>query len=94
MGRRFKNTMWVKVLGWISVLSLTLLNLINLPGANGQIAAFFGDNATKSQLFLANIIAYALIVAIIALLVWTIVEILKGNKRYQLENHSVVGVED
>ncbi len=79
MGQRFKNSMWVKILGWLSVIGLTFLNLLGMPDS---IAAFFGDNASKSELALAHGIAYLLIVGILALLAWTIIEILKGNKRY------------
>lgn len=79
MGKRFKNPVWVKILGWISVIALTYLNLRNLPDS---IAGFFGDNPTASELTLAHNIAYVLIVAIILLLIWTIVELYRGNKRY------------
>ncbi|MDT6981422.1 Nramp family divalent metal transporter [Levilactobacillus zymae] len=79
---KFKNTMWVKILGWVSVVGLTVLNMKGLPD---QIAAFFGDNPTAAQTNTANLIAYILIAAILALLVWTIVELHQGNKR--LENH-------
>ncbi|GEO69325.1 Nramp family divalent metal transporter [Levilactobacillus acidifarinae] len=79
---KFKNAMWIKILGWVSVVGLTVLNMKGLPD---QIAAFFGDNPTAAQTNTANIIAYLLIAAILALLVWTIVELHRGNKR--LENH-------
>ncbi len=79
MGKRFKNPVWIKILGWISVIALTYLNLRNLPDS---IAGFFGDNPTASELTLAHNIAYILIVAIILLLIWTIVELYRGNKRY------------
>ncbi len=78
MHSRFKNALWVKILGWISVIALTFLNMKGLPGS---IEAFFGDNATKSQLALADNIAYVLIVCIIALLVWTMVDLYRGDKR-------------
>ncbi|WP_407647478.1 Nramp family divalent metal transporter [Bombilactobacillus apium] len=82
MGKRFSNALWIKVLGWISILGLTYLNMINLPDS---IAAFYGDGITKSQTQVANIIAYILIVAIMALLIWTIYELYKGNKRFERE---------
>ncbi|MGR3741881.1 Nramp family divalent metal transporter [Companilactobacillus sp. DQM5] len=80
MGERFKNSTWIKILGWISVIGLTYLNMIGLPG---QIEGFYGDNATQSQIMTADVIAYTLIVAVLALLIWTIIELYKGNKRYQ-----------
>lgn len=79
MGQRFKNTLWVKVLGWISVIGLTYLNLIGLPG---QIEGFFGANASKAQLLLADNIAYLLIAAVLALLTWTVFDLYRGNKKY------------
>ncbi|QMU08373.1 Nramp family divalent metal transporter [Levilactobacillus suantsaii] len=78
----FRNTMWVRVLGWISVVGLTFLNLKGLPD---QIVAFFGDNPSGAETDLANVIAYVLIFAILALLVWTIVELHQGNQK--LANH-------
>lgn len=80
MGQRFKNSLWVKILGWFSVVALTFLNMKGLPDS---IEAFFGDNATASQLQLADNIAYVLIAAVLALLVWTIVELYKGNRRFE-----------
>ncbi|WP_125979593.1 Nramp family divalent metal transporter [Loigolactobacillus iwatensis] len=79
MGNRFKNTLWVKILGWISVVGLTYLNLIGLPS---QIRAFFGDQASKTELVFANNIAYILIIAVFALLIWTVCDLYRGNKRY------------
>jgi Mn2+ and Fe2+ transporters of the NRAMP family len=79
---KFKNSLWVKILGWISVVGLTVLNMKGLPD---QIAAFYGANPTAAQTNMANMIAYVLIAAILALLVWTIWELHLGNKR--LEEH-------
>ncbi|ETY73216.1 manganese transporter [Lactiplantibacillus fabifermentans T30PCM01] len=79
MGHRFKNSWWVKGLGWLSVIGLTGLNLLGLPA---QVEGFFGDNPTKGQLSIADNIAWVLIVAILALLLWTLVELYRGNKRY------------
>lgn len=80
MGARFKNSLIVKILGWFSVISLTYLNLHGLPG---QIEAFFGDQASSSTIAFADQIAYIIIIAVLALLAWTIVDLYKGNKRYE-----------
>ncbi|WP_416354215.1 Nramp family divalent metal transporter [Agrilactobacillus fermenti] len=82
MGQRFKNSFIIKVLGWISVIGLTYLNLLGLPDS---IAAFFGDHPSAGQLTTAHIIAYVLIVAVLALLAWTIYELYKGNKRHEAQ---------
>ncbi|KRL05696.1 NRAMP family Mn2+ Fe2+ transporter-like protein [Liquorilactobacillus oeni DSM 19972] len=79
MGERFKNTLWIKALGWISVLGLTYLNLIGLPG---QVEDFFGSEASKAQLVLADNIAYFLILCVLLLLIWTVVDLYYGNKRF------------
>ncbi|MCK8624573.1 Nramp family divalent metal transporter [Apilactobacillus xinyiensis] len=83
MGERFKNRMWVKVCGWLSVIVLTFLNLLNMPDS---ITGFFGDNPTASQQHAGTIIAYIIDVLILALLVWTLVELHRGNKRYAEEH--------
>ena len=75
---KFKNSLWVKVLGWASVIGLTVLNMQGLPD---QIAGFFGDNPTAAQTDLAHVIADVLIVIILALLTWTIIELHRGNQR-------------
>jgi manganese transport protein len=80
MGERFKNAVWVKVLGWLSVVALTYLNMKGLPSA---IEAFFGEKPTVAQIHIADSIAYVLIAGVLALLVWTIVELYKGNKRFE-----------
>lgn len=79
MGEKFKNTFLIKTLGWISVLGLTVLNIIGLPD---QIKNFFGDNASTTELAIANYIAYAIIAGILALLAWTIFDLYKGNKAF------------
>ncbi|KRM92119.1 NRAMP family Mn2+ Fe2+ transporter-like protein [Liquorilactobacillus cacaonum DSM 21116] len=79
MGEKFKNTVWIKVLGWVSVLSLTWLNIIGLPA---QIEGFFGDKASATELVVADYIAYSLIIGILILLVWTVYELYKGNKAF------------
>ncbi|WP_300559777.1 Nramp family divalent metal transporter [Companilactobacillus sp.] len=78
MGQQFKNGFLIKMFGWISVVGLTYLNMLGLPA---QIEGFFGSNPTKAQIALADHIAYGLIVIVLALLVWTIVEMYQGNKR-------------
>ncbi|MCW3778566.1 Nramp family divalent metal transporter [Levilactobacillus namurensis] len=75
---KFKNSLWVKILGWISVIGLTFLNMQGLPD---QVTGFFGANPSASEVALAHSIADALILVIIALLVWTIVELHHGNQR-------------
>lgn len=78
MGNRFANNIIVKILGWVSVIGLTFLNLKGLPDS---IVDFYGTNPTASQLSTAHAIAYVLIVVIIVLLVWTLVELHNGDKR-------------
>lgn len=78
MGARFKNSLWVKVVGWISVIGLTFLNLKGLPE---NITDFFGDNPSAHEIALAHNIAYFLIVLILALLVWTVIDIIHGDRK-------------
>ncbi|MFD1472123.1 Nramp family divalent metal transporter [Companilactobacillus mishanensis] len=78
MGERFRNRLWLRILGWFSVISLTVLNMKGLPA---QIEAFFGNNATKSQLMTADYISYALIAAVVGLLLWTVIELYHGNQK-------------
>lgn len=80
---RFKNSLWVKVVGWIAVISLTYLNLKGLPDS---IQGFFGNNPTASEIHLANVIATILIIAIIALLAWIIIDFTRGNRRVARED--------
>ncbi|MBF7121638.1 Nramp family divalent metal transporter [Pediococcus pentosaceus] len=85
MGDRFKNSWAVKILGWISVIFLTYLNMTGLPNS---ITAFFGANPSAGEVELAHIIAYMLVVVVLALLAWTVFELHKGNQRYELEMQS------
>ncbi|MGQ2283199.1 Nramp family divalent metal transporter [Apilactobacillus kunkeei] len=78
MGSRFKNTLWVKILGWISVIALIILNGYNMPDA---VVGFFSDNPTAAQTAEAGIIANIINAVILALLIWTLVELYLGNKR-------------
>ena len=79
MGERFKNSWLVKFLGWLSVLGLIFLNMKGLPN---QIEGFFGDTPTKEQFKFADNLAYGIIVAVLLVLIWTIVELYKGDRRY------------
>ncbi|KRK39782.1 Nramp family divalent metal transporter [Loigolactobacillus bifermentans] len=74
MGKRFKNALWVKVLGWISVIGLTYLNMIGLPA---QVESFFPASMKGT----ADVIAYILVFAVLALLAWTIYDLFKGDQR-------------
>lgn len=85
MGDRFKNSWAVKILGWISVIFLTYLNITGLPNS---ITAFFGANPSAGEVELAHIIAYMLVAVVLALLAWTVFELHKGNQRYELEMQS------
>jgi manganese transport protein len=58
---------------------------LNLTGLPDSIAAFFGENASAAEISMAHDIAYVLIVAVLALLAWTVIELYKGNKRYEIE---------
>lgn len=78
MGERFKNRLWINILGWISVISLTYLNMVGLPQ---NLEPFF----PADKVGLAHTVAYILIVLIIALLIWTLVELHLGNKRFAAE---------
>jgi manganese transport protein len=70
--------MWVKVLGWVSVLALTFLNMKGLPD---NITSFFGANPSASTVSLAHTIAYVLIAAIVALLIWTIYDLYQSRNK-------------
>ncbi len=78
MGQRFKNSLWVKVCGWVSVVGLTVLNVISLPDA---FAGFLGDGAAAGQVQMAHIMAYVAIFAVLALLAWCTADLYRGNKK-------------
>ncbi|MCT1193382.1 divalent metal cation transporter [Lactococcus lactis] len=69
----FKNNLIIKCLGWLSVIALTYLNLIGLPD---QIANFIPHN-----IGLSHLISGFLILGVLFLLIWTIVELYRGNKK-------------
>ncbi|MDO4903225.1 MAG: Nramp family divalent metal transporter [Limosilactobacillus sp.] len=73
----FKNRLLVKIFGWISVLGLTFLNLYNLP------STYEGFGIWSKGL--SDTLAYISIVIIICLLIWTCVELYRGNKRFAAE---------
>ena len=77
MGHRFKNTLIVNFLGWVSVIGLTVLNMLGLPD---EILSFFGDDPTARQISLAHALVILTMAFILSLLVWTIITLYKGNK--------------
>lgn len=81
----FKNTWIIKILGWLSVIGLIYLNMKGLPN---QIEGFWGDNPTHQQIILAHQIAHIIIISVILTLIWTIVELYKGNKKYSTMQQS------
>ena len=75
----FKNSTWVKVCGWISVIGLTFLNLYNLP------ATYEGfDLWSKGT---SDLLAWLTIIIILVLLFWTCFEIVRGDRRMAAEHH-------
>ena len=52
MGERFKNRLWINILGWISVISLTYLNMIGLPQ---NLEPFFPADVCSSDLLFCTI---------------------------------------
>ncbi|KRM79739.1 manganese transport protein mntH [Fructilactobacillus sanfranciscensis DSM 20451] len=81
-GKRFANAMWIKIAGWISVVTLIFLNLYNMPST---VAGFFGDDITASQTHMANTIAYTTDFLVLALLIWVLYDIYKSNKAFTEE---------
>ncbi len=59
MGARFRNSGWVRGCGWVAVIGLTFLNLLNLPAA----FANFVSPALAPEAHVAAYIAIALILA-------------------------------
>ena len=79
---KFKNNWIVQFFGWFSVIALTYLNLIGLPD---QIESRFPKNLA----YLADGTAILLIVLVIALLIWTIFELYRGNRKLSLLNQKL-----
>lgn len=73
----FKNNWIIQVLGWLSVVALTYLNLMGLPD---QIKNFFPDQMEN----VANFLSGGLIFLVLSLLLWTIIELYRGNKKISL----------
>ena len=74
----FKNNRAVKFFGWVSILLLTFLNLYNMP------STIEGFGLWKKGT--SDVIAWIIIVAIVALLLWTCYEFRSGEKRFR-EQH-------
>ncbi len=87
MKGRFKNSLIISGLGWLSVVSLTYLNLIGLPQ---QFEAFLGDQASATAISWSHQVAYLVIVLVLALLAWTIIGIHQGEKRLQAKHQSLL----
>ncbi|GEB30325.1 hypothetical protein ECA02_34200 [Enterococcus casseliflavus] len=53
-----------------------------MKGLPEQIEDLFDPHASVSDLIIADRLAYSIIVIVILLLIWTILELVKGEKRY------------
>lgn len=84
MGGRFKNSSWTKILGWIAVIGLTILNMINIPST---FVGFVGDNASASQVQMATVAAYIAIIAIGALLAWVMYDMYRSNQKLKAKKN-------
>ncbi|USS88272.1 Nramp family divalent metal transporter [Fructilactobacillus hinvesii] len=78
-GKRFANSLWIKVCGWVSVITLVFLNIYNMPSA---VQGFFGENPSASQISLANAIAWGVNILILALLAWVLYDIIRSDKEF------------
>lgn len=81
MSNRFKNALWVKICGWVSVIALIYLNLKSLPDS---LAGFIEKQA--SQTTWAYPTAYVIDVVIIALLFWVLYDLHRGHKEYKAKH--------
>ena len=70
---QFKNSWITQILGWISVIGLTFLNLYNLP------STFEGFGIWNKSL--SDILAWITIILILLLLAWTTIDIIRGDRR-------------
>lgn len=70
---QFKNSWITRILGWVSVIALTFLNLYNLP------STFEGFGLWNKTL--SDVLAWVTIILILLLLIWTTVDIVRGDKR-------------
>lgn len=70
----FKNSWFIQGLGWLSVIFLICLNLIELPS---QIKNFFPPKLST----FAEIFSYALILLILGLLLWTMLEFHREKRK-------------
>ncbi|WP_283583106.1 Nramp family divalent metal transporter [Limosilactobacillus difficilis] len=71
----FKNNKAVKFFGWVSILLLTFLNLYNMP------ATVEGFNLWNKGT--SDVVAWLIIIAIVALLLWTVIEFRRGEKHFR-----------
>ena len=78
MGKRFKNSLWVKICGWVSVVVLTYLNLRSLPDS---FASDLGAHASAGAIRTAHGVAYVAIVIVLMMLAWCVYDLYHGNKR-------------
>ncbi|WP_268912285.1 Nramp family divalent metal transporter [Lentilactobacillus sp. SPB1-3] len=77
MGDRFKNTLIIKILGWISVISLTGLNLYGLPD---QIKALLGSAFNSATV---DIVTYGAMIFVVLLLIWMTVDLRRSNAKFK-----------
>ena len=75
----FKNSTWVRICGWISVIGLTFLNLCNLPSTYEGFGLWSKGTA--------DLLAWLSIIIILVLLAWTCYEIIRGDRRMAAEHH-------
>jgi manganese transport protein len=78
----FRNTGWVKVCGWLSVISLTFLNLYNLPNTFESFGIW--------QKSTSDLLAWIAIVVIIMLLAWTIYDMYQGQQAARSQKVSII----
>ncbi|KRK73932.1 Nramp family divalent metal transporter [Lacticaseibacillus nasuensis] len=74
MGARFRNSGWVRGCGWVAVIGLTFLNLLNLPAA-------FANFVSPALAPEAHVAAYIAIALILALLGWCMYDLTQHNRR-------------